>query len=70
MDYEVDYVAGRDSGVPDAARGSWAVCEDAMTITGKRKRDPVLALRRVFVHSGARAHAGPPRAPRNSTEPR
>jgi hypothetical protein len=28
-----------------------------MTITGKRKRDPVLALRRVFVHSGARAHA-------------
>jgi hypothetical protein len=54
---EVDYVAERDTDVAAARRGSWAVCEDAMTITGKRKRDPVLALRRVFVHSGARAAA-------------
>ena len=54
---EGDYAAERDAGVAAAARGSWAVCEDAMTITGKRKRDPVLALRRVFVHSGARAAA-------------
>lgn len=54
---EVDYVAGRDTGVPAAQRGSWAVCEDTTTITGKRKRDPVLALRRVFVHSSARAAA-------------
>jgi transposase len=54
---EVDYVAERDIGVPAAARGSWVVSEDAMTITGKRKRDPVLALRRVFVHSSARAAA-------------
>lgn len=54
---EVDYVAQRDADVPAAARGTWAVCEDTMTITGKRKRDPVPALRRVFVHSGARAHA-------------
>jgi hypothetical protein len=28
-----------------------------MTIAGKRKRDPVFTLRRVFVHSTARAHA-------------
>ena len=54
---EVDYVAERDTAVPATVRGTWAVCEDTMTITGKRKRDPVLALRRVFVHSGARAHA-------------
>jgi transposase len=54
---EVDYLAERDTGVPAAARGTWAVCEDTMTITGKRKKDPVLRLRRVFVHSGARAHA-------------
>jgi len=28
-----------------------------MTLTGKRKRDPAFTLRRVFVHSTARAHA-------------
>ena len=54
---EVDYVAGRDARVPAAGRGSWAVCEDTMTIRGKRTRDPVLVLRRVFVHSGARGAA-------------
>ena len=54
---EVDYVAQRDAAVPAADRGTWAVCEDTMAITGKRKRDPVLVLRRVFVHSSARAHA-------------
>ena len=54
---EVDYVAQRDAATPPEARGSWAVCEDTMTIPGKRKRDPVLRLRRVFVHSSARAQA-------------
>ena len=54
---EVDYIAGRDARVPAAGRGSWAVCEDTMTIRGKRTRDPVLVLRRVFVHSGARGPA-------------
>lgn len=54
---EVDYTAGRDTAVPAAGRGSWAVREDAMAITGKRKCDPVLELRRVFVHSSARAAA-------------
>jgi transposase len=54
---EVDYVAQRDAQVPPEARGRWAVCEDTTTIRGKRTRDPVLVLRRVFVHSGARAAA-------------
>lgn len=54
---EVDYLAERDARVPAAGRGSWAVHEDTMTVTGRRKRDPVLELRRVFVHSGARAAA-------------
>ena len=50
---EVDYVADRDAATPAAARGRWAVCEDTVTIAGKRKRDPTLTLRRVFVHSSA-----------------
>jgi transposase len=54
---EVDYVAQRDAGEPAAERGRWRVTEDTMTLTGKRKRDPTLTLRRVFVHSTARAHA-------------
>ncbi len=54
---EVDYIAQRDAGKPAADRGRWHVTEDTMTLTGKRKRDPVHTLRRVFVHSTARAHA-------------
>lgn len=54
---EVDYVAERDAGTPAADRGRWRVTEDTMTLTGKRKKDPVFTLRRVFVHSTARAHA-------------
>jgi len=54
---DVDYVAARDTGRAVAARGRWAVCEDTMTIAGKRKADPLLWLRRVFVHSSARAQA-------------
>jgi hypothetical protein len=41
----VDYVAERDVGKPPAQRGSCRVVEDSMTITGKRKTDPVLHLR-------------------------
>jgi hypothetical protein len=33
------------------------VAEDTMTVPGPRKRDPVLTLRRIFVHSTARAQA-------------
>jgi transposase len=53
----VDYVAERDTGKPAAERGTWRVTEDTMTLTGKRKKDPVLTVRRVFVHSTARATA-------------
>jgi transposase len=53
----VDYVAERDQGKPLAQRGSYRVLEDTMTLAGKRKRDPVLHLRRVFVWSSARADA-------------
>ncbi|MFG3443071.1 IS1634 family transposase, partial [Nonomuraea sp. NPDC047897] len=53
----VDYVAARDSGKAAQQRGSWHVREDSMALAGPRKKDPVLALRRVFVHSSARAQA-------------
>ena len=53
----VDYLAERDAGKPPDQRGSYRVVEDTMTIAGKRKRDPVLSLRRVLVWSSARAGA-------------
>lgn len=54
---EVDYIAARDAGKPPDRRGRWHVREDVMTLPGPRKRDPVLRLRRIFVHSSARAQA-------------
>jgi transposase len=54
---EVGYVAARDAGKPAERRGRWHVREDTMALAGPRKRDPVLPLRRVFVHSTARAQA-------------
>jgi hypothetical protein len=54
---EVDHVAERDLGKPAARRGRWRVIEDTMALAGPRKKDPVLTLRRVFVHSSARAQA-------------
>jgi hypothetical protein len=53
----VDYIAQRDAGKPADQRGTWHVIEDTMMLTGPRKKDPVLTLRRVFVHSSARASA-------------
>ncbi|HWO62082.1 MAG TPA: IS1634 family transposase [Umezawaea sp.] len=53
----VDYTAERDVGKPADRRGRWRVLQDTMTVSGKRKKDPVLTLRRVFVHSTARARA-------------
>jgi hypothetical protein len=53
----VDYLAERDAGKPPEQRGSYRVVQDTMTIAGKRKADPVLHLRRVFVWSSARAGA-------------
>ena len=53
----VDYVAQRDQPGPAGRRGRWHVAEDTMRLAGPRKSDPVLTLRRVFVHSSARAEA-------------
>ncbi|MBB5779372.1 hypothetical protein HD596_006128 [Nonomuraea jabiensis] len=53
----VDYVAARDEGKPVERRGVWHVRDDVMTLAGPRKNDPVLRLRRIFVHSSARAQA-------------
>jgi hypothetical protein len=57
--------------VPQRKRGGWRVHESTMTMTmtGKRKRDPVLHLRRVFVHSTARAQAAVTARAKNSTVP-
>ncbi len=55
---EVDYVAERDQDKPAEQRGRWRAVEDTMSLAGPRKKkDPVLPVRRVFVHSTARAHA-------------
>ena len=54
---QVDYAAARDQGKDPDKRGTWHVCEDTMSLAGPRKKDPVLTLRRVFVHSSARAGA-------------
>ena len=54
---EVDYIAERDTGKPADKRGRWRVTEDTLTLAGPRKKDPVLSVRRVFVHSTARAQA-------------
>jgi transposase len=53
----VDYVAQRDAGKAADQRGTWHVLEDVAELAGPRKSDPVLALRRIFVHSSARAQA-------------
>jgi hypothetical protein len=53
----VDYTAGRDTAKPAGQRGLYRVAEDTMTITGPRKKDPPCTVRRVFVHSSARATA-------------
>jgi transposase len=53
----VDYTAQRDLTRPLDQRGHYRVAEDAMTITGPRKKDPTFTLRRVFVYSSARASA-------------
>ena len=53
----VAYLAERDSAKKPQARGSYRVSEDTMTLTGRHKRDRPLILRRIFVHSTARAGA-------------
>lgn len=53
----VDYVAERDHDKAPDRQGRYRVMEDTMTVTGARKADPALVLRRVFVWSSARAEA-------------
>lgn len=54
---EADYVADRDAAKAPEARGRYRVGEDTMVVTPKRKTDPELRVRRVFVWSSARAAA-------------
>ncbi len=55
---EVDYTARRDAGKPTDRRGTWRVYEDTMVLSPpKRATGPDITLRRVFVHSTARAAA-------------
>uniref|UniRef100_A0AAU2UW08 IS1634 family transposase n=1 Tax=Streptomyces sp. NBC_00003 TaxID=2903608 RepID=A0AAU2UW08_9ACTN len=51
----VDWVPQRDAGKDPAEREVYRVLEDVHTLAGPRKRDPVLTLRRILVHSTANA---------------
>jgi len=53
----VDYIAERDEDQRCLDRGAYRVREDTMYLTGPRKKDPVLTLRRILVHSTANAAA-------------
>jgi transposase len=56
---EVAYVAARDAGKRPGQIGRWHVLEDTAPFqirNSKRKKDPPIQLRRIFVHSTARAH--------------
>jgi transposase len=53
----VEYIAERDENTRFLDRGSYRVCEDTMDLAGPRKKDPVLTLRRILVHSTANATA-------------
>jgi len=53
----VTYLAQREAHLPKQERGRYRVFEDTMTITGKKDTDPQYQMRRVFVHSSARADA-------------
>ena len=55
---EVGYVAGRDAGKRPDQVGRWYVLEDDQSFqirSSKRKNAPPITLRRIFVHSTARA---------------
>ncbi|WP_307791419.1 IS1634 family transposase [Streptomyces actuosus] len=51
----VDWVPERDAGKPPGEREVYRVLEDVHTLTGPRKRDPVLTVRRILVHSTGNA---------------
>lgn len=52
-----DYVADRDRHIAPEDRGRYRVVEDTMVLSAKRRADPDLVLRRVFVWSSARSGA-------------
>jgi len=57
---EVSYTAQRDERKDPGQQGRWHVLEDARPFqirNPKRKSDPPITLRRIFVHSSARARA-------------
>ncbi|MFE6105258.1 IS1634 family transposase [Streptomyces laurentii] len=49
----VDWVPERDERKPETERETYRVLEDTHTLTGRRKSDPPLTLRRVLIHSTA-----------------
>jgi transposase len=51
----VDWVPQRDEGKVPGQREVYRVLEDVHTLTGPRKRDEVLTVRRILVHSTANA---------------
>jgi transposase len=51
----VDWVPERDAGKDPAEREIYRVLEDVHTLAGPRKRDPVLTVRRILVHSSGNA---------------
>jgi transposase len=53
----VDYLAQRDQDKPPDQQGSYRVLEGGITLAGKRKAEPDLVVRCVFVWSSARAQA-------------
>ena len=55
---QVSYTAQRDERKDPGRRGRWHVLEDGRPFqirNAKRKKDPPITLRRIFVHSSARA---------------
>ena len=57
---EVSYIAQRDEHKSPEQRGRWHVLEDSRPFTirnPRRKKDPPITVRRIFVHSSARATA-------------
>ncbi|WP_331768001.1 IS1634 family transposase [Embleya sp. NBC_00896] len=51
----VDWVPDRDAGKDPDRREVYRVLEDVHTLAGPRKRDPVLTVRRILVHSTGNA---------------
>jgi transposase len=53
----VDYLPERDEDTLPWHRDTYRVTEDTMDLAGPRKKDPVVTLRRILVHSSANATA-------------